>query len=205
MDADWGIVVPYVCKYIPYTYIFFDCYSITMNPKNWTSVVGALNTGAGNKYISAHHFCSVASGWHSWGHYLLDYLLVLLAPLIPLNMNNSNIATESSSHYIWQAQRKEAIKADKITKIAVICDIFSRVSFSSDLCRHAISRLTWGQDQKAFWGKRFCFFSWQGLFHFLMFQLPRTEHIGLKSNFLHHDNCTNVWWQMLEEKRGRWG
>lgn len=47
----------------------------------------------------------------------------------------------------------------------------------------------------------------QVLLNLLMFQFPRTELslIGLKSNFLHHDNCTNVWWQMLEEKRGELG
>lgn len=48
------------------------------------------------------------------------------------------------------------------------------------------------------------FFSW---LNFLIFQFPRTEVslIGLKSNFAHHDNCTNVWWQMLEEKREELG
>lgn len=30
----------------------------------------------------------------------------------------------------------------------------------------------------------------------------KPPHTGLKSNFPHHDNCTNVWWQMLEEKGG---
>ena len=79
--------------------------------------------------------------------------------------------------------------------------------FRSYFCRHAISKLSWDDTRKHFEGKLLLFFVWQGLFHFLMFQLPRTEpsHIGLKSNFRHHDNCTNVWRQMLEEKRGRWG
>lgn len=87
-----------------------------------------------------------------------------------------------------------------MTKIAVIGDIFSTVFFSPYFCRHAISSLAWDETRKHFGENR------QGLFHFLMFQLPRTEqsHIGLKSNFPHHDNCTNVWWQMLEEKRGGW-
>lgn len=97
-----------------------------------------------------------------------------------------------------------------MTKIAVIGDIFSGLPFSPYVCSHALSsKCVLGRDQKAFWGKQLCvFFSpWQVLLNFLMFQLPRTELslIGLKSNFPHHDNCTNVWWQMLEEKRGELG
>lgn len=68
--------------------------------------------------------------------------------------------------------------------------------------------LSWDETKKHFGeNSSVFFFPWQVLLNFLMFQLPRTELslIGLKSNFPHHDNCTNVWWQMLEEKRGELG
>lgn len=46
----------------------------------------------------------------------------------------------------------------------------------------------------------FSAYFWQDLLSFLMILLPRMEQnlIGLKSNFQHHDNSTNVWQGMQE-------
>lgn len=94
-----------------------------------------------------------------------------LARFIPLNMNNSNAATECSSYQIWQAQRKEVGKTDKMTKIAVIGDIFSRVSFPPYSCRCAISRQVWlGTRPESILGKtQFCLFFFPLLARFVPF------------------------------------
>lgn len=53
----------------------------------------------------------------------------------------------------------------------------------------------------------FSAYFWQNLLSFLVFLLRRMEQslILVKSNFQHHDNCTNVWWRMQEERRESWG
>lgn len=100
-------------------------------------------------------------------------------------------------------------KTYKMTEIAVIGDTFHRLPFSPFVWRYALE--SWFRTRpESMFGEtvQLLFFllapPWQALLNFLMFQLPRTELslIGLKSNFPHHDNCTNVWRQMLEEKRG---
>ena len=135
--------------------------------------------------MSVIHYHDVASGRQSWGHCLLDNFIGTYGSFIPLNKNSFNIATESSNYQILHAQRHEIEKLIKLSKLFYSPTYSEDFSFSPYVCSFLL-----GMRLESIFRKIALFF-WIEL-----------SLIGLKSNFPHHDNCTNVWCKCWRRKGG---
>ena len=138
----------------------------------------------------------MALGWHSCWH-----------PFFPLNRNNSKR---------WYWTKLNLVRCKEINQQWWIYSLWITLSFPHFVLFHLhfVTRERKRGNTKLNTLSsvhRHCKIniplSFSSLRHFqpfvLMFQLQeeRQTKKGLKSNFL-HDNCTNVRWQMLEEKKG---